>query len=153
MDPEDRTGDGYQAPPSYCRSSQTTRDSFHCRAGEGVFSQRAVLFGDFPELFAGSGEGGTARSWRERGDYDFGDWAVMVRELGEFDPVRCQEVLRWPLREALLCYMHRMQQQALIGWRHDTLVWSNIAPHSTKKVSPPKKPLILRTRPSSRDND
>jgi len=68
----------------------------------------------------------------------------MVRELAAYQPDRVRRVLRWPLREALLAYVDLMKSDAITAHRHAELVWACIAPHSTKKVEPPKKPPILR---------
>jgi hypothetical protein len=68
----------------------------------------------------------------------------MVRELAGFDPDRAQVILRWPLREACLCYVERLKREAMIEYRHQAMLWASIAPHSTKKTDPPRLPTILR---------
>jgi hypothetical protein len=75
-----------------------------------------------------------------------------VREVCSYDPVRAVGVLRWPLRELMLAYVHRVKQSALADYRHETLVWASIAPHSTKKIEPPKRPHILLPAYSVRGN-
>ena len=70
----------------------------------------------------------------------------MVRELADYNPDRIATVLHWPMREALLCFLHRMQRLALDAWRHDTAVWASIAPYAEKKIRQPSKPRILRER-------
>jgi hypothetical protein len=72
----------------------------------------------------------------------------MVHELAGYDPDRIAKVLKWPLREALLCYLERLKHSALEAWRHDYLVWASIAPHTTKPGDAPRAPQILTDRPS-----
>lgn len=74
---------------------------------------------------------------------DFGDWNVMVRELAGYDPDECKRIIKWPLREALLCFVNRMKKQALEQYRNDLLAWAPRSPYM-KKGEPPKVPKILR---------
>lgn len=37
-----------------------------------------------------------------------------------------------------------MKQDALDAYRHEMLVWASMAPHSSKKIDPPKPPAILK---------
>ena len=70
--------------------------------GEGFFLSRASLVSDFAELFDGAGARcrGAAR-WRERGDFELGDWSLMVHERSPSTiPSAIRQVLKWPLREA-----------------------------------------------------
>lgn len=76
----------------------------------------------------------------ERGSADFGDWAVLIRELSGHDYDKAQLVLCWPIREALLAYVDRLRQQALDSYRHELLVWALLAPHQKKPPEPPKPP-------------
>jgi hypothetical protein len=69
----------------------------------------------------------------------------MVRELAGWDPIRAQrEVVRWPLREALLAYAERLKELAQA--RHDVAmqVWASIAPYAKKETGPPDVPAILK---------
>lgn len=68
----------------------------------------------------------------------------MVRELADYKPTAIAEVLRWPIREALIAYRVRMRASALHDWERELATWAAIAPHSTKKNEPPKPPPILR---------
>jgi hypothetical protein len=68
----------------------------------------------------------------------------MVRELADFDPRRMREVARWGLRDALIAFVHRIREQARVQYRHDLLVWASTAPHSAKKIEPPKPPRLLK---------
>lgn len=70
----------------------------------------------------------------------------MIHELADYDPTRIRQVLKWPMREAMLCYLNQLKKAALEAWRHDTLCYSVIAPHSTKPGKPPSPPRILRDR-------
>ena len=68
----------------------------------------------------------------------------MVRELAGWDPERAKTVIRWPLREALLAYVARLQKQAWESYRFESLIWAVLAPHAKKKTDPPKLPQILK---------
>lgn len=72
----------------------------------------------------------------------------MVHELADYDPVRIGQVVKWPLREALLCYLERLKREALAAWRHERLMWAAIAPHTTKPPDAPRVPRILSDRAS-----
>ncbi len=54
-----------------------------------------------------------------------------------------QQVVRWPLREALLSYVARLKEAALQVFRFESLMWAVLAPHAKKKSNPPKVPAIL----------
>jgi len=68
----------------------------------------------------------------------------MVRVLADYDPSRIPALLRWPLREALLCYVERLKREATIEYRHQVLVWAMTAPHVKGKQKPPGIPAILK---------
>lgn len=68
----------------------------------------------------------------------------MVRELADYRVEAFPQVLRWPLREALIAYRSRMMANARTDYRHELAIWASIAPHSGKKSEPPKPPAILR---------
>jgi hypothetical protein len=68
----------------------------------------------------------------------------MVHEIAGYDPDRIRAVLKWPLREALLCYVNQLKREALSAWRHAELCYAAIAPHSEKPGKPPPPPKILR---------
>jgi hypothetical protein len=68
----------------------------------------------------------------------------MVRELAEYQPDRIEGVMRWPLREALIGYREKMLASARAAYQHELTMWTAIAPHSSKKMEPPKPPAILR---------
>ncbi len=69
-----------------------------------------------------------------------------MRELSNYDPIRARQVLKWPLREALLAYEHKMRLEASEEHRYQMLMWAPIAANSVKKVKPPKVPAILKER-------
>jgi hypothetical protein len=68
----------------------------------------------------------------------------MVRELAEYQPDRIEAVLRWPMREALIGYREKMLASARHTYQHELTLWASVAPHSSKKSSPPQPPSILR---------
>jgi len=71
----------------------------------------------------------------------------MVRELAEWNPGRYPEVLRWPLREALLSYLERLRAQARAAYRDQQFIYCMLAPHAKKgALSEPKLPPILRNQ-------
>ena len=75
----------------------------------------------------------------------------MVRQLAHFDPQRSQQVKRWPLREACLCYVQLMKDAALEDFRHRQLVYAIAAPYADKKTAePPKVPEILKSQSTNR---
>lgn len=43
-----------------------------------------------------------------------------------------------------MCYVNRLKRDALEAWRHDMLIWAAVATQSTKKISAPAVPDILR---------
>jgi hypothetical protein len=67
----------------------------------------------------------------------------MIRELSDCSPVRAQAILDWPTRETLLAYVERLKRAALEEYRHATLVWAQLAPHTKKERKPPRLPSIL----------
>ncbi|MBS0364903.1 MAG: hypothetical protein JSR67_03655 [Proteobacteria bacterium] len=67
-----------------------------------------------------------------------------MRELAGYDVDRMRQVVRWPLRDALLAYQHMRRDSAREQYLHDVRVWASIAPHSAKKIDPPKVPAILK---------
>lgn len=67
----------------------------------------------------------------------------MVRELAGYDYDKAQQVLLWPVREALLAFEERLRQQALDSYRHELLVWAVMAPHAKKVPEAPALPSIL----------
>lgn len=70
----------------------------------------------------------------------------MVHELATYRPDHITQVLKWPLREALLCYLNQLKTDALDSWRHETLCYSVSAPHLKDPGKPPKRPRILSPR-------
>lgn len=53
--------------------------------------------------------------------------------------------MRWPIREGLLRYVHILKEQSRRTYEADLMVWSGLAPHSKKKLDPPRVPEILRS--------
>jgi len=51
-------------------------------------------------------------------------------------------VLKWPLREVLLRYVHMIREEALEAYRVDLLVWAAKSAFGGGK--PPKVPELLR---------
>jgi len=68
----------------------------------------------------------------------------MVRELAGWDPGQAKAVIRWPIREALLAYVTRLKEEAIKGFRFESLMWAILAPYAKKKSDPPKLPAILK---------
>lgn len=56
------------------------------------------------------------------GTRDFGTWDPIIRELAKNDPTQFDAVLRWPVREGLLCYLELMKQSELEEWRFRTIL-------------------------------
>lgn len=53
-------------------------------------------------------------------------------------------VLRWPIREALLRYVHDLKAAALEAYRHETLIWAILSPYQKKAEKAPDVPKILK---------
>jgi hypothetical protein len=68
-----------------------------------------------------------------------------VRKLSGDDYARAQEVLDWPLREALVSFLNRARQEALEQYRHARLEWTNVAAFGGAG-KPPDLPAILKER-------
>jgi len=68
----------------------------------------------------------------------------MVRELSGWDPKQATNVIRWPIREALLAYVARLRGEALKAFQFESLMWAILAPYAKKKSDPPKLPAILK---------
>ena len=66
-----------------------------------------------------------------------------MRELAGFDPLRYRDVLRWPLREALLALEEKRRAEALERWRFEVGVWATFASMGSKKKAP-ALPAILK---------
>jgi len=104
---------------------------------------------DFPHILGT--EPRRARRRRDRGEdrpafrgvIDCGDWNGIARELAGFDPVRLRDVIRWPLREALLAYERLLRLEAQEAYDAELLRFAILAPWS-KDAKPPKVPPILR---------
>lgn len=64
--------------------------------------------------------------------------------MADWNPVHAREVVRWPLREALLSYLARLKREAMENHRTELIVWAVLAPYSKKKTDPPRMPDILR---------
>lgn len=74
----------------------------------------------------------------------WGPWSDVVLELCDGDLDRSSRIVRWPLREALIVYLHRKQAEALEDWRDRRLEWAILAPWTKKgQNKEPKKPEIL----------
>lgn len=69
-----------------------------------------------------------------------------MRELSNWDPIAARQVLKWPLREALLAYEHKMRLEASEEHRYQMLLWAPLAANSATKVKPPPPPAILQER-------
>ncbi len=75
----------------------------------------------------------------------------MLHELAGYDPLRLGVIRTWPLREALLCYVHLLKAAAMREYRHQVLLWGLLAPHGKEKRKPPRPPPILRAQNRIRD--
>jgi hypothetical protein len=64
--------------------------------------------------------------------------------LADWDPERAREVIRWPLREALLSYLAHLRKEAMENYRTELLVWAVLAPYGKRKTEPPRTPDVLR---------
>jgi len=78
---------------------------------------------------------------------------MMLHELADYDPDRVRAVLGWPLREALLRYVHMMKREATIEYRHQVMLWAALAPHGKDKRKPPRLPKILRVNRGATDGE
>lgn len=74
----------------------------------------------------------------------WGPWSDLVVELAGQDLDRVDRVLRWPIREALLVYLRRLQDQALEDYRFRRLEFCILAPHKKRPGKPPEVPEILK---------
>ncbi len=64
--------------------------------------------------------------------------------MADWNPVHAREVVRWPLREALLAYLARLRKEAMENYRTELLVWAILAPYAKRKTDPPRAPDILK---------
>jgi len=71
-------------------------------------------------------------------------WSPLVRELAGGDYDKTKVVSRWPIREALMAYLHQLKRDAMESYRMEFLAWASMAPHSANKVEPPPLPEILK---------
>lgn len=67
-----------------------------------------------------------------------------MREIAEFDPDVARRVMRWPIREGLLRFVHMTKERARRAYEIDVMVWAALAPHGKKRLDPPRIPEILR---------
>ena len=81
--------------------------------------------------------------YRDRGCADYGDWSQLIRELSRYDYDKAQQILCWPVREALVAFIAYLKEEATKAYRHEMLVYASLAPH-LKKPEPPKLPEILK---------
>jgi len=81
-----------------------------------------------------------------RGEVQYGQWDRLVRVLAAYNPLRCPEILGWPLRDALLAYEEHLKERAREDYKDAVLVFAVLAPHLKKGAKPPKIPRILRER-------
>jgi len=69
----------------------------------------------------------------------------MIRTLSDFDFDRMGSVTRWPLRDALLCYLGRLKERARRDYEVELICWAVRSPHMKKGGDkPPKPPEILK---------
>lgn len=115
------------------------------------FNIRQAIIQDFPLLFRGgpatplSEARGSASTLEVRGSRQFGEWDDLVRVLAEYNPGLFDQVLSWPLRDALLALEHRKREEALVAYRHEQVLFTLQAPYVKKgQLKPPRVPAILR---------
>ncbi|HEX7647395.1 MAG TPA: hypothetical protein VF450_08310 [Noviherbaspirillum sp.] len=53
-------------------------------------------------------------------------------------------MLRWPIREGLLRYVHMLRERARWDYYVSLLAWAPQAPYIKGESKPPKPPRILR---------
>lgn len=63
----------------------------------------------------------------------------MIRSAAGYDAGRYKDVLKWPVREGLLCYVEKLKEEAADTYRMDVLLYSMGA--RSKK---PDLPTILQ---------
>lgn len=56
------------------------------------------------------------------------------------------DVLRWPLREGLLCFLNILREKARRNYEIELLMWSSLLPYQKEPADMPKPPEILRDR-------
>jgi hypothetical protein len=71
-------------------------------------------------------------------------WSPVVRELAGEDYQKAIAITRWPLREALMAYLHCLKRAAAENYRMELLAWASMAPHSAKPMAPPDVPDLLK---------
>ncbi len=69
-----------------------------------------------------------------------------MRELAGFDPDRARVVARWPLRDALLAYLHLLQHRALADHQRAYTDYLLRAAVTKNPGKPPGVPSIIRRR-------
>lgn len=67
----------------------------------------------------------------------------MVRELADWRVDRYQQVMQWPLAEALAAWEARLKRYAQDAWNVEYLAW-NIRAAAGSRQKPPRPPAILR---------
>ena len=67
----------------------------------------------------------------------------MIRAVAGNDPDRMRLVVSWPVREALLAYLHLLQESATEHYRTNLLVWAARTAFGGDS-KPPEVPKILR---------
>jgi hypothetical protein len=55
-------------------------------------------------------------------------------------------ILRWPVRDGLLRYVHQLRERARTDYYVSLLCWSVQAPYIKGDAKPPKPPKILRVQ-------
>jgi hypothetical protein len=63
--------------------------------------------------------------------------------VARWDHDRVQQVLDWPIREILLCYVARLKAEALRGYQAAMIAWS-AKTSMGGKLKPPELPSILK---------
>lgn len=132
--------------------SRRERRDFPVLALQGLgryLTVRASILDDFPKLIHTPVRGQTvvegAPRPETRGDRQFGPWEHLVRVLAAYNVEQYEQVLRWPLREALLAFEHRAQEQVRTEYRHAVSVYAALAPYARRgKLKPPRVPRLLR---------
>lgn len=69
----------------------------------------------------------------------------MIRELAGYDPRRYEEILDWPVAEALAAFEARLKEEARHSYTLACQMWAALAATgATKKRKPPELPAILK---------
>lgn len=76
---------------------------------------------------------------------DLGEYGDLIRELAGYDVARYQEILDWPLGEALAAFEHQLREDARRDYAVATLAWAALAATgASKRKKPPQPPAILK---------